>query len=177
MKKTFLALAMLAGLHGAAHADYQSFMQQPEQPYVGVDYQITRVDANSNVTLGSVMLRAGTQIAPYVGVEAQYSYGVQDDDFGVKGSKYTAKNRGSYGLFVRPSYQLQSDLTAYGLIGANYADIKVDGPNYNENSYGTSFAAGLGLTYMTSATLGVGAEYMHYDSDIDAINLGVRFMF
>jgi opacity protein-like surface antigen len=177
MKKTFLALAMLTGLSNAAHADYQSFMQQPEQPYVGVDYQATRIDAGTTVDLGSIMLRAGTQIAPYIGVEAQYSYGVKDDDFiGANGATYTAKNRGSYGLFVRPSYQLQNNLTAYGLIGANYIDINVDGPN-GSNSYGTSFAAGAGLTLMTSDTFGFGAEYMHYDTDVDAINLGLRFMF
>jgi hypothetical protein len=177
MKKTFLAVVMLTGFHSAAHADYQSFMQQPEQPYVGIDYQATQIDAATKVNLGSIMLRAGTQIAPYIGVEAQFSYGIQDDDFSAAGNTYTAKNHGSYGLFIRPSLQLANNLTAYGLLGANYADIKVDGPNYTQNSYGTSFAAGAGLTLMTSKTIGFGAEYMHYDTDIDAVSLGLHFMF
>lgn len=178
MKKTFLALALLTGLSATAHADYQSFMQQPEQPYVGLDYQYSQVDSeNNSVDLGSVLLRAGTQIAPHIGVEAQYSYGVTDDDFTANGMKYTAKNRGSYGLYLRPSLQLANNMTAYALVGANYADIKVEGPNYSQNSYDTTFAAGAGIMLMTSANIGFGAEYMRYDSDIDAVNVGVRFMF
>lgn len=179
MKKTALALMTLIGLSATAHADYTDFMQQKEQPYVGVDYQVSRLDTDPEVTLGSLMLRAGTQFVPNLGVEVQASIGLQDDDFKSKidGKTYTAKNKGSYGIFLRPSYALNNEVGAYALIGANYADITVEGPNFKENGYGTSFAAGAGLTYKIRANTHVSAEYMRYDSDVNALNIGLRCMF
>lgn len=181
MKKTLLAVAALTAL-STAHADYNNFLQQPEQPYVGIDYQIARIDNGSEVDLGSVLLRAGTQFTPNLGVEVQASVGVQDDEFevvDVSGTKatFTANNRGSYGIFLRPSYMLGGGLNVYGLVGANYADIEVEGAGQKENGYGTSFAAGAGLTFMITPTVHLGAEFMQYDSDIQAINAGLRFHF
>ncbi|MEY4515695.1 MAG: Attachment invasion locus protein precursor [Pseudomonadota bacterium] len=178
MKKTFLALAMLTGVSSMAHADYQSFMQQPEQPYVGVDYQASRLDTSPEINLGSLVLRAGTQIAPYIGVEVQASIGVQDDDFTNTNGEFTAKNRGSYGIFIRPNYMIGNSVNVYALAGANYADIQVEGTgNVKHNSYGTSFAGGAGIEIMMSPTFSLAADYMQYDSDIQAVNAGVRFRF
>ena len=177
MKKTLLAVAALTAL-STAHADYNNFLQQPEQPYVGIDYQVARIDNGSEVDLGSVLLRAGTQFAPNIGVEVQASIGVQDDEFTNSfGTKSTAENRGSYGIFLRPSYMLGGGLNVYALAGANYADIKVVTGNVKENGYGTSFAAGAGLTFMITPTVHLGAEFMQYDSDIQAVNAGLRFHF
>lgn len=182
MKKTLLAVAAFTAF-STAHADYNNFLQQPEQPYVGIDYQVARIDNGSEVDLGSVLLRAGTQFAPNIGVEIQASFGVQDDEFEATDIttgnkvKFTANNRGSYGIFLRPSYMLGGGLNVYALAGANYADIEVEGLGQKESGYGTSFAAGAGLTFMITPTVHLGAEFMQYDSDIQAINAGLRFNF
>jgi opacity protein-like surface antigen len=177
MKKTLLAVAALTAL-STAHADYNNFLQQPEQPYVGIDYQVAQIDNGSEVELGSVLVRAGTQFASNIGVEVQASIGVQDDEFtNQNGTKSTAENRGSYGIFLRPSYMLGGGLNVYALAGANYNDIQVITNGDKENGYGTAFAAGAGLTFMITPTVHVGAEYMQYDSDVQAVNAGLRFMF
>lgn len=183
MKKTLLALATVVIASNAAHADFQSFMQQPEQPYIGLDYQYAEVDTDPSVKIGSVLVRAGTDISKYLGVEAQYSYGVTDDDYILTDAttdtseKRTLKNRGSYGLYLRPKFALSDQVTAYALIGANYADYESEGNGNRVNAYGTSFSGGVGITVMTSQHVGFGAELMSYDSDIFAVNLGVRYKF
>ena len=181
MKKTLLALATVVVASNAAHADYQSFMQQPEQPYIGLDYQYAQVDTDPSVKIGSVLVRAGTDLNKHFGVEAQYSYGITDDDYGVTSNgitqQRTLKNRGSYGLYVRPKMAINEQVTAYALIGANYADYESESNNDRVNAYGTAFSAGVGVTAMTSQNLGFGAEIMSYDSDIFALNVGVRYKF
>ncbi|MEC7118844.1 MAG: porin family protein [Pseudomonadota bacterium] len=182
MKNTLFAFVTVMLASTAAHADFQSFMQQPEQPYVGIDYQYSEIDTSPSVKLGSILVRAGTDLAKYIGVEAQASYGVTDDKFTVTFSdgstaRYEVKNRGSYGLYLRPNLPLNDQFTVYALLGANYADIQVKGPGISENSYGTSFAAGVGATVMFNQNFGLGAEFMQYDSDIYAGNVGVRYKF
>ena len=181
MKKTLLALATVIVASNAAHADYQSFMQQPEQPYIGLDYQYAQVDTDPSVKIGSVLVRAGTDLNKHFGVEAQYSYGITDDDYGVTSNgitqQRTLKNRGSYGLYVRPKMAINEQVTAYALIGANYADYESESNNDRVNAYGTAFSAGVGVAAMTSQNLGFGAEIMSYDSDIFALNVGVRYKF
>ena len=183
MKKTLLALATLVVASTAAHADYQSFMQQAEQPYLGLDYQYAKVDTDPSVNIGSILVRAGTDISQYLGVEAQFSYGVTDDDYVITDAttgfseKRTISNRGSYGLYLKPKMALGEQLTAYALVGANYADYESEGNGNRVNAYGTSFAAGVGATLMTSQNIGVAAELMRYDSDIFALNLGMRYKF
>ena len=183
MKKTLLALASVIVASNAAHADYQSFMQQPEQPYIGLDYQYAQVDTDPSVKIGSVLVRAGTDLSKHFGVEAQYSYGITDDDYILTDAstgiaqKRTLKNRGSYGLYLRPKMAVNEQITAYALIGANYADYESEGSSSRANAYGTAFSAGVGVTAMTSQNLGFGAEIMSYDSDIFALNVGVRYKF
>lgn len=183
MKKTLLALATVVVASNAAHADFQSFMQQPEQPYIGLDYQYAEIDTDPSVQIGSVLVRAGTHLSPYLGVEAQYSYGVTDDEYVLTDAttgiseKRTLKNRGSYGLYLKPKMALNDQITAYALIGANYADYESEGNGSRANAYGTAFSAGVGVTAMTSQHVGFGAEIMSYDSDIFAVNLGVRYKF
>ena len=72
---------------------------------------------------------------------------------------------------------LSEQLTAYALVGANYADYESEGNGNRVNAYGTAFAAGVGATLMTSQNIGVAAELMRYDSDIFALNLGMRYKF
>ena len=181
MKKTLLALATVIIASNAAHADFQSFMQQPEQPYIGLDYQYAEVDTNPSVNLGSVLVRAGTDVSKYLGVEAQYSYGVSDDKVVVNidgtPQERTLKNRGSYGLYLRPKLSLNDQVTVYALVGANYADYQSESSSGQVNTYGTSFSGGVGVTVMSSRHVGFGAEVMSYDSDIFALNLGVRYKF
>lgn len=181
MKKTLLALATVIIASNAAHADFQSFMQQPEQPYIGLDYQYAEVDTNPSVNLGSVLVRAGTDVSKYLGVEAQYSYGVSDDkvvvNIGGTPQERTLKNRGSYGLYLRPKLSLNDQVTVYALVGANYADYQSESSSGQVNTYGTSFSGGVGVTVMSSRHVGFGAEVMSYDSDIFALNLGVRYKF
>lgn len=183
MKKTLLALATLVVASTAAHADYQSFMQQAEQPYIGLDYQYADVDTNPSVKIGSVLVRAGTDLSQSFGVEAQYSYGITDDDYSFIDSTGTTqtrtlKNRGSYGLYLKPKMALNDQITAYALVGANYSDYEsVGSAGDRVNAYGTSFSAGLGATMAIDQNISLAAELMRYDSDIFALNLGMRYKF
>jgi opacity protein-like surface antigen len=186
MKSFHLLTAGVLALTAAqAQADYTKFQMHPEQPYIGLDAQAARVDTgDKNATLTSVLLRAGTNFMPYLGVEAQVSYGVSDADFtaqNIAGTSFdcSAKNRGSYGVFLKPNASLANKMNVYGLLGANYSDIeaKCDLAGYKANSYGTSFAFGGGLGVMVSPTMSINAEVIRYDSDIDAANLGLRWYF
>ncbi len=184
MKKQLL-LTALSLAAASAHADLARFATHPEQPYLGADLQLLRVDAGDNsVNLPGAVLRAGTNFMPYWGIEAQASIGISNDDFVARdlaGNAYncTAKNRGSYGVFVKPHTTLASGLNVYGLIGANYNDIKAEcsSAGYQQNGYGTAFAAGLGLGKMIGPTMSLNAELMRYDSDVMGINVGGRWFF
>lgn len=183
MKKTLLAIATVVVASNAAHADYQSFMQQAEQPYIGLDYQYAQVDTDPSVKIGSILVRAGTDLGQYVGVEAQYSYGVTDDEYVITDAttgiseKRTLSNRGSYGLYLKPKMTLNEQLTAYALVGVNYSDYESEGNGNRVNAYGTSFAAGIGATMAIDQNIGLAAELMRYDSDIYALNIGMRYKF
>lgn len=186
MKITPLLVASTLALTAAsAQADYSRFQMHPEQPYLGADVQVGRIDTgDKTTTLTSLLLRAGTNFMPYLGVEAQASYGLSNGDFKAtdsNGVQYdcTAKNRGSYGIFLKPNTNLANGMNLYGLLGGNYADIQADCPaaGYAQNGYGTSFAFGAGLGFMTRETMSVNLEAMRYDTDITALNLGVRWFF
>ena len=184
MKKLLLA-ALTASLSSTAFAGW---MQQPESAYIGLDYSWASIDVGDNVDLGSALVRAGAKILPYMGIEVQASYGVKDDTFTTTVANPAAppatitynhrvKNNGSYGIFLKPQVDITPSLTAYGMVGSNYNDFVVETNGAKANGYGSSFSVGGGLTLMLDKNLGVGAEIMHYDSDIDALNVGVRWAF
>lgn len=172
MKKLLLA-ALTASLSSTAFAGW---MQQPESAYIGLDYSWASIDVGDNVDLGSALVRAGAKILPYMGIEVQASYGVKDDTFTTTVAN-RVKNNGSYGIFLKPQVDITPSLTAYGMVGSNYNDFVVETNGAKANGYGSGFSVGGGLTLMLDKNLGVGAEIMHYDSDIDALNVGVRWAF
>ena len=88
MKRTLLATA--AGLGIAAIAAPAA----SAQIYGGVGYTAFQADVNGeDVTVGALMGRVGFKTNPFLGVEGEFSSGVQDDDFDVLGTQAASRWR------------------------------------------------------------------------------------
>ncbi|HEX5277593.1 MAG TPA: porin family protein [Fluviicoccus sp.] len=166
-----LTLAILAAV-----SSFSSFAM--EKPYVGIDYQQASFDAqgvSAEPTL--VRLRGGTEINPYLGVEAHVGFGAGDDTLVSSGVTYKAKINSYYGLYLRPQISLGEHASIYALVGATYMDTEfvsntagfptIDG-------FDTNGSYGAGVDVAIYKGIRVGADFISYSSQVDAVSVGVR---
>lgn len=187
MKLNTLLLAMCslaAGLGaGNAMADWTTAQ---EVPYLGLDfshftYKNASQESTDNATMNAVRVRAGSQIAPYLGVEVQAGTGFDKGTISVPGATYNLDLNVFYGAYLRPQITL-GPVTAYVLGGYGYADIKynttgnsvIAASSGQENSGGSY---GAGASIKAYKNIDVSADYMHYLSGLSAVSVGLVYHF
>ena len=100
-----------------------------EKPYVGIDYQLgTYSIKGKDINPEAVRLRAGTELSPYLAVEAHAGIGSKSDVFSSDGgiTKVDIKVDSYYSLFVRPQLTISNSISVYGLVGGTYLDASTD---------------------------------------------------
>ncbi len=168
-------LAASFGLGLPAHA------QDIEKPFIGLDYSQRTYENSSNtvtdVKIPAVRLRAGSEISPWLGVEAHLAVGAGSDDGTIGGAPYTLRSPLTYGVFLRPQLTL-GPIVLYGLGGYSYAQFKYSSTitptptdSLNDFSFGGGLQVDLGQHW------GLNADYVRYVQGFDAISGGVLYHF
>lgn len=173
---TFL-LASTLGFSIQAQAD------AAERPYLGLDYsQRTYENSNTNASdteIPAVRLRAGTELFPYLSIEAHIAVGTGDDTGIIGGTTpYTIESPLSYGVFVRPQVKL-GPLALYALAGYSYVEFEystalVQG---NPTDSAKDFSFGGGVQLDIGKNWALNADYVQYVEGFSAISGGAAYRF
>jgi outer membrane immunogenic protein len=141
------AAAMLAA-PAAAHA----------QAYANLGYTQYEFD---DAEVGGVTARLGYNFTPVIGVEAEGTVGV-DDDEGVELDN-------ALGAYVVGRIPLGNTFSVHGRVG--YANVELDTPLGGVEDDGVSWGAGLG--WQATPGIGIRADYTRFEGDEDADSVGL----
>lgn len=150
IKMAAAAAVAALGVAGAASA----------QPGVYGNLGYTYLDADG-VNLGAVGARVGVDFMEFLGAEAEFAVGI-DDDSGVELDN-------EWGVFVRGRLPLGESFEAFARVG--YADAEVTGATLDGGA-----AYGAGAQWMFAGPNGVRAEYTRYDFDTDIDAFGIAYV-
>ncbi|PTQ89619.1 outer membrane beta-barrel protein [Agitococcus lubricus] len=152
-----------------------------EKPFIGIDYQMGTLEFNNNIEAdtSAVRLRLGTEVNPYVGVEAHLMSGLNDDTVTKSGVDYTVEVGSAYAVFVRPQLSFAKAGSVYALLGAAYIDKSIEtnstiGSFAKTSGFEHSGAAGVGLDINVYKDFRINVDYTMYASDFSAISAGIR---
>lgn len=160
MKKLAVSLAALAatafGLPVLAHAE----------PYANLGY--TWYDAEGD-DVGGVTGRLGYRFTPHLGVEAEGTLGVDDND--------GAELNSALGAYAVGTLPIGTSLDVHGRVGYNQLDIdRTSGPDIDDG--GLSYGAGVG--WQATQNFGLRADWTRTETDggdADGLSVGGAFRF
>jgi opacity protein-like surface antigen len=175
MKRLALAMAVAAFSAPSFAETYKT-----ERPYVGIDYQIGTFEQQSGASAEpkAVRLRAGTELAPMLAVEAHAAFAAESDTLALPGVNYEVEMNALYSVFVRPQINLGDVLSVYGLLGYTYADMEaissdpINFPSTSGFQKRGSFGGGVDLKVYKNVR--VNADYVEYIDGYTAVSAGVR---
>ena len=149
-----------------------------EKPYLGIDYQVGTYDISSKqVNPEAIRLRGGTELNPYLAVEAQVGAGTQSDLYVKSGVGYDIKVESFYSLFVRPQLSINDIASAYALLGGTYIDVSSSSHNplfASDKGFKKTFSYGIGVDFNISNNVRLNADYIQYIDNYSALSFGIR---
>lgn len=188
MKKTTLSIIAAAAMStfafaGGDIAPVEPVIETPvvvEEPstgafYVGAGYSWINADYDNHGEHDGdeVLLLAGYNFNPYIGLEARYA-----------GFTDVMEN---YGIYLKPQYPITDAAKVYALLG--YGETTHDFGANGEVS-GDGFQWGVGASYAMTENIGVFVDYTNlYDDSysvgsvnagdltVDSVNVGVTYTF
>jgi len=192
MKKTAMAIALLAGLAAAP-----AFAQSPVAPswYAGFGLGVGNLGKSgqdltglSNVTLDdsdtTYTLRLGYRFNPFFAVEGGY-YDLGQYSFSGKSGATTVTGSGkakSFGLSAVAIAPLSDVFELYGRVGIEQSEIKLNAnttlATANASDKQTGATYGVGGRYAINKNVGAFLEWMKNDKiQVDSYLVGVDFRF
>ena len=148
-----------------------------EKPYVGIDYQMgTYTQNNTDVNPEAFRLRAGTEINSYLGVEAQAGFGTASDTLSITGGTVDIKVDSFYSIFIRPQLNISNAIDVFALLGGTYIDVSSTSSIASNNNSGFTHTAsyGAGIDFNIKNGVRIGADFVQYMDDYNAVSLGIR---
>ncbi|WP_078002426.1 Ail/Lom family outer membrane beta-barrel protein [Izhakiella australiensis] len=179
MKKTLLALALLPLFSSVAQADQQS---------VTLGWAHTSTSASDVKNLDGINVKYRYEWDSPVGIIGSFSWMKGDDEFSFSYDGHGKTKVNIYSLMVGPAWRINEYVSLYGLVGANFADIKVNASNAYSSAdskwNGSNFAwgAGVQINPMTNLVIDVGYEGSQLKPngesfDLNGFNIGVGYKF
>jgi len=175
MKRSLLAatgLGVAALLAPAASA----------QVYGGVGYTAFQANVNGDdITVGAVMGRVGFKTNPLLGVEGEFSIGVQDDNFDVLGTQVSAGLDNEYGVFATGWLPIPLVGDLFGRVGYAHLSVNADAGGlgtFSQDGDGLAYGAGFQLSNIPFTKLRV--EYTKYEpdnGDVDSLSISALLQF
>ncbi|HEY9189630.1 MAG TPA: porin family protein [Sulfurovum sp.] len=188
MKKTTLSIIAAAAMSTFAFAGgdiapvepqvtIPEVVEEPESTgafYVGAGYSWINADYDSHGEHDGdeVLLLAGYNFNPYIGLEARYA-----------GFTDVMEN---YGIYVKPQYPITDAAKVYALLGYGETTHEHGAVEHS----GDGFQWGLGASYAMTENIGVFVDYTNlYDDSynegsvnagdvtVDSVNVGVTYTF
>ena len=157
--KSLIAAAAFAALALATPAG--------AQVYATVGY--TAVDVNP-VNLGALGGRVGYRINPYVGVEAEANFGVDDDKVDVLGVPVKVELKRSVAAYAVGFWPATEKLDLF--IRAGYGNVKIKASAFGVSASGddSGWNAGVGGQYFFTPKDGVRGEYTKYGLESNGVD-------
>lgn len=150
-----------------------------EKPYIGIDYQMgTYTQNNTDVNPEAFRLRAGTELNSYLAVEAQAGFATASDTYAAKGITFDIQVDSFYSLFLRPQLSINNAVSVYALLGGTYIDVSSTSsdPTRSPSDSGFTHTAsyGAGIDFNVKNGIRIGADFVQYMDDYNAVSIGVR---
>ena len=138
-----------------------------EKPYIGIDYQMgTYTQNNTDVNPEAFRLRAGTELNSYLAVEAQAGFATASDTYAAKGITFDIQVDSFYSLFLRPQLSINNAVSVYALLGGTYIDVS--------SGFTHTASYGVGIDFNVKNDIRIGADFVQYMDDYNAVSIGVR---
>jgi len=134
----------------------------------------TKNERLKDMTYG-VILKAGMDITDYIGVEARYINASIENDF---------SEMVHYGLYLKPQYLLDDDITVYGLLGYGKTTVDYTLGKRTSTLDESGFSYGAGLEYALEDNIGLWIDMQHifseegtFETDLNLGSAGVTYNF
>ena len=165
--------------------------------YLGAHYGQQKIDlesdfGNTNAKFGLVGVNLGYQLSPFLGIEARFAQGIEDEDLfsGLDAARFELDRH--MALVAKGTLHLGQTLSVFGTAGYGetryalaYEVLGADGRETNTEK-GVQYGAGVALNLTNS--LSVVAEYTRlpkleeedeglFKSDVSLMTLGLQYRF
>jgi len=153
------AVALLA-VAGTASA------QEGVSYYGNVGYSF--VDANdADVTLGALGAKLGARFNPYLGVEAEAAFGVDDDSVTTFGVPVKVELKHTVAAYVIGFVPVSPNADLFARIGYGNSEIEASAGGVSAKADGSGVNIGVGGQYFFTGNDGVRVEYLKNSIDGD----------
>lgn len=160
MRNLVLATAAIGALTAVAMpAAAQSVSNPFSGPYGSVSYGSVQTDA---ADLDAVTARIGAKLTPYIGLEAEGSLGVGDEDVtGVPGTTVELKH--DLAAYVTGAIPVSPNLELFGRLGYGTTRVRAESVTLSESASEESVNYGVGANYLFDGTNGIRADWTRRD--------------
>ncbi|WP_296048219.1 porin family protein [uncultured Alteromonas sp.] len=165
MNKTLIALSTLTAMTSFSLSAQQTPADINEAGfYVGGNYGYLRVEGEDDFDDDKDVWQgiAGYKFNTWVAVEGSYI------DFGDYGSSVAGAETDGYTLALKGIVPVVGSLSAYAKLGQLWSETDYRLAGYTTSEDDESLFVGAGLSYALSTNLLVNAEYVVYDTELDA---------
>jgi opacity protein-like surface antigen len=160
MKSLIAAAALTAVAAIAAPAA----AQEANGFYGNVGYTFVNAD-DLDVDLGALGAKVGYKFNPYIGVEGEAAFGVDDDNIG----PVKVELEHTVAAYVVGFVPVNAQFELLGRVGYGTTEVKASGFGASVSGDDSSWNLGVGAQYFFTANDGVRAEYTKYGVDDDGI--------
>lgn len=161
MRNVLLATAALTLLSTPALA--QSFSDPQWSGSVGY----THLDSGDE-SLGAVTGRVGAKVSRYLGVEAEGSFGVKDEDVTIAGVDGTLEHEYDAAVYAVGTVPVNPNLELFGRVGYGATSLKADVAGVSATEDGESLNYGAGANWFFDGQNGLRADWTRRDFTDDA---------
>ena len=177
--KIVVLIAALVGSGAFAQsksADWSSYAE------LGANMNNYNIVGYSFSSANSFGLRLGQNLSKDFAVEAIYSSGMSDSTYSSTSTgALTFRNRGSYGLYLKPKAKINDDLEVFGRAGYFRINSTLKSSSTSEDNTDDAFSYGLGAAYKISKTVYTSLDYTSFynkeSTNINGLGLSVGFNF
>jgi opacity protein-like surface antigen len=177
--KILVLIAAVVGSAAFAQSKSADGSSYAEVGAVMTNYNIAGYSFSSANSYG---LRVGQNLSDNLAVEAVYSSGMSDSTYSSTSTgALTYRNRGSYGLYVKPKAKINNDLEVFGRAGFFRSNGTLKSSSASADNSDDAFSYGLGVSYNISKTVYTNLDYTNFynkdSTNINGFGLSVGFKF
>jgi outer membrane immunogenic protein len=126
----------------------------------------TQLDTDS-ADLGAITARVGAKLHPYLGVEAETSFGVDNDKVNLGGVDAKVEHRYDLAGYAVASVPVSAKVDLFARVGYGVTEAKASAAGLDASDHLTSWNYGAGATYNFDAHNGIRADYTYRDFQHD----------
>jgi len=177
--KILVLIAAVVGSAAFAQSKSADSSSYAEVGAVMTNYNIVGYSFSAANSYG---LRVGQNLSDNFAVEAVYSSGMSDSTYSSTSTgALTFRNRGSYGLYLKPKAKINDGLDVFGRVGYFRLNGTLASSSTSADTTDDAFSYGLGVSYKISKTVYTSLDYTSFynkeSTNINGFGLSVGFNF